>query len=320
MMIPSRMMWTVALPVMLWLSVSPAASAERQLTGTERFPVEEGARIVVDAADLNVRIRGADVADVEVLTELRISGIGENKAEAWIADRTPEFSSSTEELRLSVRAGTSGFLGIGHLTSRARVGLVLPGSVVPDITTTSGRIEIKGDFPAADPLRMRTFDGTMEMEGAAGSLEIRTTSGDAVIKVVRALGQFSARSASANISLDGGARYAAIDTASGQVTLTNLSGSVLVETSTGKVTLTWDRLDPDHSVTVRSSSGKVHLTIPAGVRPRGTLMTTTGTVRCSLPGEGDDTSTSYQLAGDGPLIDVETASSDIELTTGGSWD
>jgi DUF4097 and DUF4098 domain-containing protein YvlB len=137
--------------------------------------------------------------------------------------------------------------------------------------------------------------------------------------VVRALEQFSARTSSANISLDGGARSVAIDTASGQVTLSNLSGTALVETSTGKIALTWDRLDPQHSVTVRSSSGKVHLTVPEGVRPRGTLMTTTGTVRCTLPGEGDDTSTSYRLTGDGPLIEVETASSDIELTTGGRW-
>jgi hypothetical protein len=282
--------------------------------------VNDGERVVVDAADLNVTVRGAEVEDVGVRTELRISGVGEIKADGWIADRTPEVTTTDGELRVAAQSGTSSFMGIGHLTSRARLKVVLPTAVVPDITTTTGWIKIRGDFPLAAPLRLRTAEGSMHLIGATRSIEIRTASGDADVEVFRALDSLSARSSSGNVTLKGGARQVQVDTASGQVVLTNLAGSAQVETSTGKVQLHWDRLDPQHHVKVSSTSGRVQLTVPEGVIPRGTLITTTGKIQCDLPGAFNDSGDTFSLSGDGPLFEVETASAEIVLSSGSFWE
>jgi hypothetical protein len=303
----------------LVLSAMSLAAAERDFSSTERFPTVEGKRVLIDAASLNVRLRAADVQRAEVLTELRISGVGADRADGWITAHTPSFSDATNELRVEVELAKSGFLGIGHLTSRARLRVVVPFTVVPDLTTTGGAIQVGGDFPLASPLRLRTSGGDMDFRGAAGSLEIRTASGNAEVSLVRPLDGLFARSSSGKITLAGGARHVEVDTASGGVTLSNLSGSAVVETSTGKVNLHWDRLDPEHTVMVHSTSGKVQISVPAGVQPRGTLTTTTGTIRCDLPGTLNERGDTFHFAGDGPRFDVETASSEIEVALGSIW-
>jgi DUF4097 and DUF4098 domain-containing protein YvlB len=117
------------------------------------------------------------------------------------------------------------------------------------------------------------------------------------------------------VRLVGGAREARVDTASGKISLENLSGGVAISTSTGRITISWDRLDPGQTVRIRSSSGRVHLMIPAGVQPQGTLTTTTGTIRSEFPGLVSEDGSALNLQGDGPSFDVETASGDIQLTS-----
>jgi hypothetical protein len=121
------------------------------------------------------------------------------------------------------------------------------------------------------------------------------------------------------VNLAGGARDVRVDTASGRVSLQNLSGDSEVSTSTGKITLHWDRLEPQARVRVRSSSGRVQIVIPAGVRPQGTITTTTGSVRSEFPGEVIEGGMTLRLSGDGPTFDVETASSEIQLTISEVW-
>jgi DUF4097 and DUF4098 domain-containing protein YvlB len=307
----------------IWLIIlaAPLSAAERRSLTTERFPAAEGKRLVIDASDVDVLIRSADVADIEVTTDLSISGVGAAKAEQWIDTHTPSFTDSTNELLIAVQPGaTVGLLSIGRLTSRARLGILVPTCVVPDITTTDGRIEVRGDFPLAHPLRMRTSAGDIEATGAARSLEIRTSTGATKLVLMRAAERVFARTGSGSITLAGGAREVVVDTASGDISLENLSGSARVETSAGKVSLAWDRLEATHEVTVRSSSGKVHLRIPGGIQPRGTLATTTGTIESDLPGTFSSHGYSYELTGEGPVLDVETASTAITVVSATPWD
>lgn len=303
------------------LATGPVVAAERQSTNTDSFPVVEGKRIVIDAREVDVQVRTADVSDIELTTDLHISGVGANAADNWIRYHTPSTSDSTNELKITVGPSWKmGALSFGRLTARARLLLLVPTTVAPDITTTDGTIELRGDYPLADPLRLRTSTGDMNFIGAAASLEVHTASGNVDAVLMRSLENLFARTSSGHISLSGGARHVQVDTASGNVTLANLSGDTQVETSTGKVELRWDRLDSGRSVTARSSSGKVHLTIPNETRPQGTLATTTGTVRCDLPGNPVDQGATFQLSGDGPVLDVETASSEIVVSVAGSWD
>jgi len=311
---------TLILSFVVILSTSPAATAQKDLKLTESFKGTDGKKLQVDGADLEVRVRTADVDHIEAAILLHIRGTGDEKASRWIENHTPVFTDGDDELRIDVTPKKSGFLGVGWISSRARIALVVPGGVVPDVTTTSGGIQVRGDFPYAHPLRMRTSAGSMEMVGAARSLDIRTAEGDAQIEVFRPLENFFARTSSGDVRLVGGSREAHVDTASGKIWLENLSGNVEVSTSTGKITLSWDRMESGQTVRVRSSSGRVHLIVPEGVYPQGTLTTTTGNIRSELPGEVTEDGIALRLQGDGPTFDVETASAEIQLTIREVWD
>jgi hypothetical protein len=299
---------------------APVTAAQRNLARSERFPSGEAKRLEIDAANLEVRVRSADVDVIEADVLLHIGGTGSEKAERWIENHTPEFVDSQARLQIVVAPGESGFLGFGSLSARARLSVLAPSEIVPDITTTTGSIQIQGDFPNAGPLHLRTSTGDAEMIGAAASVDFRSSAGDVQLEVMRPLESFIASTASGDVSLTGGARQIRVDTASGRIWLRNLSGDAEVSSSTSKIDLRWDRLEATSAVRIRSSSGRVQLVVPAGVRPQGTLRTTTGSVRSEFPGEVIEGGMTLRLAGDGPTFDVETASGDIQLTAGGAWE
>jgi DUF4097 and DUF4098 domain-containing protein YvlB len=245
--------------------------------------------------------------------------VSEERASNWILEHTPSFNDGGSNLEVIARPGRQGFLWFGLLTARARLRLVVPPTVIPDITTTSGEVAVRGDFAKATPLRLRTATGQMEFVGATDSLDVRSASGDARIDVVRPLDSLFARTSSGDITLTGGAREVTVDTASGDVRLSNLSGPAEVTTSTGKIILRWDRLDPDMTVKVQSASGRIHLVLPEHVRPRGTLTTTGGTIRSDLPGTVNEAGDTVTLHGDGPTLRVETASGEITVGSSDDW-
>jgi DUF4097 and DUF4098 domain-containing protein YvlB len=299
---------------------TPASAAQKDVTRNESFPSSASKHILVDVADLDVRLRTADVNTIETEVLLHISGTSEDKAQRWIENHTPDFKDVEDRLQIVVDPGKSGFLWFGSLTARARLSLLAPYAIVPDITTTSGEVQIRGDFPNASPLFLRTSTGSVDMNGAAASVDFRSAAGDAHIRVVRPLEMLTARTSSGDVTLTGGAREVRVDTASGRISLQNLSGTTEASTSTGKITLIWDRLDPGARVRVRSSSGRVQMILPADVRPQGTLTTTTGSVRSEFPGEVVENGTTLRLSGDGPIFDVETASGEIQLLIGEIWE
>ena len=183
-MISSRLV-----PVLLALTVAlPSGSdaAQRELNQTERFPALPGKRVVVDAATLAIHVRSADIREVEATTELRISGVGEERASSWIERHTPTLEDTPQELAITARPGSDGFMWLGHLTARARIRLALPPYVTPDVTTSSGDISIRGDFPSAKVL-FRTATGQVELVGAAAEADVRSASGDADFDLVRPL-------------------------------------------------------------------------------------------------------------------------------------
>ena len=311
---------SVIVTAVFLLCIPPCSAAQKNLDQTERFPSVDGKIVEVVAADLDLRVRNADVNQIEASVSLHISGTGDEKGQRWIENHTPEFTDGDDRLRIIVNPGKSGFLGFGSLSAKARLALLVPGRVVPDLTTTSGSIEVRGDFPDARPLRLRTSSGNIGFVGAAVSLEVRSAGGDAEIEVMRPLESFFARTSSGEVRLIGGAREARVDTASGAIRLENLSGDVDVSTSNGKITLIWDRLDSGQNIRIRSSSGRVQLVVPGDINPQGTLRTTTGSVRSELPGEVTADGTTLLLQGDGPTFDVETASGEIQLTIRESWE
>jgi hypothetical protein len=273
---------------------------------------------VVDAATLNVSVRSADIADLDVSTELRIGGVSEERATDWVTRHTPTFADTPAALTVEAHPGADGFMWLGHLTARAMLWIAMPPFAVPDLTTSSGDISVRGDFPAAQIL-FRTATGQMELLGAAASVELHSASGDATLQLVRPLERLFARTASGDVSLTGGARSIQLDTASGDVRLEDLSGSADIQTSTGKVVLAWDRVEPDSVVKVKTSSGRVHLVLPDGQTARGQIKTTGGTIRSDLPGTVNEAGDTVLLQGEGPLLEVESASGDIYVGYTARW-
>ncbi len=310
----------VAIALMIFLGPVSATAAQKEHSFGKDFPSAEGKKLVVDVTDLNVKLWNSDVENIEARVELFIRGVGDEKGQRWIENHTPNFVDTEDELHILVEPAKSGFLGFGKLSARARIAIIATESVIPDITTSSGTIQVRGDFALARPLRLRTSAGSIDMVGAAESLDIRSAAGDAQIQVVRPLELLVASTSSGDVQVVGGAREAKVDTASGNIRLENLSGSVQASTSTGKMSISWDRMGPDDTIRIRSSSARVQLMLPQGVFPQGTLRTTTGSVRSEFPGEVEADGTTLRLTGDGPTFDVETASGEIILTYREVWD
>ncbi len=311
-----RHAWSVIAVAVLCCS---AEAAQKELSQSQRFPASPGKRVVVDAANVGVQVRSADIREVEVATELSIRGVSEERATSWVERHTPTLADSPDAVRVEVRPGADGFMWLGHLTARARIAVAMPPFAVPDLTTSSGDISVRGDFPTTQPVLLRTASGQVEMLGAATGVDARSASGDITVEVVRPLERLFARTASGDVTLEGGARQVEVDTASGDVRLSDLSGSVAVETSSGKIVLAWDRLEADSVVKVKTSSGRVQLVVPAGTTARGTIRTTDGTIRSDLPGVVSEAGDAILLEGSGPTLDVESASGDVVVGYSLEW-
>ena len=305
--------------LMLPFAVGPADAAVREFFGSDSFVVSDGGQVVVNVWDVDLFVRAADTPMVHCTTDLRIAGTGAEKADQWIAARVPKFTESDEGLSLSLDPGDEGFLGIGAFTRRRRLGLLIPHQVTPDLTTSSGEITLEGDFFNSDPLRLRTGSGSIDFDGAAKSLEIRTTSGKTTVRVVRPLNRLWVRTSSGSIRLTGGALEVEIETASGNVALSALSGSATVTSVGGTLDLEWDHLKPGAVVKVRSLKGDIIVTLPHSARPRGVLTTTSGVIKSEFPGEVNEKGDIVTLVGDGPQLEIETASGDILLKANRGW-
>ena len=106
----------------LCLSAGVVPAAQREHSGTETFAAPDGTRVVIDTATVDIRLRAADVTGIEVATELRISGVGEERAERFISSHIPTTEVTDGRITITVNPGRFGFLGLGTLTARARLG------------------------------------------------------------------------------------------------------------------------------------------------------------------------------------------------------
>ncbi len=316
--IPFVVFGTIACAVAL---STPAHAYERAVDRTLKYPAKAGEKVVIDAADVDVNVRAGDVKNVLVTSQLKISGVTISHALAWIKAHTPVVTDHNDVLTITIpHHHDGGFLGLGYLTGKARLGVILPTSLIPDITTRNGTIELWGDFPAADPLRLRSAKGKIHAVGAASSVDARSVSGNIRIETVRPLTSFFAQTASGDVTLTGGARKVHVDTASGNVWLNALSGPVDIVTSKGKITLRWDRVETADTIKVRTTSGDVRIILPDGTKPSGDLRTVKGKISTDVTATISPNGMSVTFTGPGPTLNVETASGTIELGEhGGGW-
>jgi hypothetical protein len=118
---PRILMKLTALPIILAAGAVSLHAAQKDLDRTDRFPAAEGKIVEVDAADLDLRVRAADVESIEANTMLHIGGTGDDKGQRWIDNHTPTFTDGDERLQIVVEPGKSGFLGFGDQLTRFHV-------------------------------------------------------------------------------------------------------------------------------------------------------------------------------------------------------
>lgn len=295
------------------LAAVSAIGAERSEVIAKVYPAQQGKVVLIDAGPLDLFVRSADITEIRLNVQLAAAAFKETQAVKWIEAHRPEVIDSHDSLRILTPEPKGINLFKGVVTSRARIEIVVPPFVLPDLTTSSGALQVEGEFASARPLRLRSSTGDIELTGWAPEVEMRTTNGDMRVRAPRAVEGLLARTASGEVFLTGGARRVRCDTSSGNVHLDGLLGPIGIATTSGNVTGRFDALGAKDEVRVSSSSGKVRLTLPPGSTPGGELTSARGEIRSVYPGEADPKGGRLRLAGSGPRIVITTTSGRVEL-------
>lgn len=295
------------------LTGTAAVAAERSEVISKSYPAPEGKSVLIDAGPLDLFVRSAEIGDIRLNVQLSAGAFKETQAVAWLEAHRPTVEDSETVLRLTAPEPHGLSLLKGVVVSKARVELVLPTQVRPDLSTSTGALQVEGEFALARPLRLRSSSGDMEFTGWAPELEVRSTSGDIRLRATRAFETLLARSASGEVILTGGARRVRCDTSTGAIRLDGLLGPVGIATPSGTVTARFDALGPSDEVRITTSSGKVRVTLPPGATPAGEITSAKGEIRSAYAGEADPKGGRLRFAGRGPTVVVTTTSGRVEI-------
>ena len=302
-----------ALCLLYLLAAWPLLAAESNETISRSFPAPAGKIVLIDAGPLDLFVRTSEIPDIRVKIELTAGAFAQKQAAKWVDAHRPTVEDGENILRITAPDPKGYKLLKGVIVSRARIELVLPPGVQPDLSTSSGDMKVEGEYPAGKPLRLRTSSGAVEFAGWAPQVEVRSTSGDMRLLASRALDHLLGRTASGELWLTGGARAVRCDSSSGDVYLEGLLGPIGITTTSGNLTARFDALAPSGELKVSSTSGKVRLTLPPGCEPGGEVTSAKAEIRSIYPGHADPKGGRLQLSGSGPKLQIATSSGRIEL-------
>lgn len=299
--------------VMLATAAASAGAAERTEEITRAFPAGAGKLVLIDAGPLDLSVRSAEITEVRLHISLAAGAFKEAQAAAWLNSHRPTIEDSETALKVVAPDPKGLNLFKGVIVTHARIEVVLPPSVKPDLSTSSGNLQVEGELAGGQPLRLRSATGDVQLQGWAPEVEARTTSGDLQIRAARALTRLLARTSSGSVQLIGGAHSVRCDTSTGDVRLAGLLGPAGIVTTSGGITASFDDLPQEAEVRVESSSGKVRVTLPPNAAPGGELSSARGEIRSAYPGASDPGKPHLALAGGGPKVFITTISGRIEL-------
>ena len=334
---------TLALPLAA-LSTEPALHREKS------FPAKPGGTVRVEAGFQDVLVTVRPGATVDVTVDVKVSGWGSSD-ESFIKSCEPEYSDSGDTIL--IRCKPSFNVTFGWRTTQAKIDVKMPAGMSIDASSGSGDCSVKGDtggFPVSlhagsgdvvlegacrtlkadtgsgnvkatlakdtDSADLHTGSGDIQVSGPVRDLAAETGSGDVCLDLKGGKAKVSLRSGSGDLSLKGGAGDLTAKSASGGITAEGLTGTALMKTNSGDILARWVEAPRGEKVSVRSSSGGVRLTFPAGTSLSGMLDTSSGDLQCEFPGtlKGRHQRT-FVLAGPQGSADlaVETSSGDIQV-------
>ncbi len=269
-------------------------------------------RIDLDLAEANIRALEKNPPIEKDGNRLRI---GYAKDPSLLRGVTIRFEIETPratEVRASTTSGGIRIDGIaGPANTTTNSGRTEISNVTAPISASveSGSVIIRN---AGNSIVVRSQSGGVQLEGIRGSVELHTTSGRQEISTVA--GSLRASTNSGSIHIDDAKAGVVARNGSGSITALRAGGSVHAETGSGEI-----RIEQVNPAPIRAiaRSGAIHVQLAAGGGYLLDALSHSGKI--SAPAgvapqiARDGHSLKAQLGTGGPLVDLDTRSSRIEI-------
>jgi DUF4097 and DUF4098 domain-containing protein YvlB len=178
------------------------------------------------------------------------------------------------------------------------------------LDATSGDVEL---IAVGGAVRIQTTSGDVTLTDVKGRVVVGATSGEVMGSGLTGGGELIAMSGDIEITSSRGAF--SVTNASGDVTFDRHDGPLTVKTSSGDVIALVTRLAGE-GCRLDASSGSVTLEVPQGTACRLALSTGSGAIHARLPLDIQEVRRNRLaglVRGGGPLVEITTASGDIDL-------
>jgi DUF4097 and DUF4098 domain-containing protein YvlB len=140
------------------------------------------------------------------------------------------------------------------------------------IGTQSASVKLEGRLGV---VRVTTMSGSVEVEDGE-ELDVRTMSGNIDVATCRGRCRLNAISGTVRV---GDTDQVHASTVSGSIKLSRVAGDVRARSVSGTIEM---QVSGDSPIAVKTVSGKVRISLPAGTEPQ-TIFKTRGSVRCDFP-------------------------------------
>ena len=174
---------------------------------------------------------------------------------------------------------------------------------------------VLGDINS-ETFKFVTFSGDIDVNTLISEdSDISSSSGDIHIKDGK-INKMKLKTFSGSITGENtGAKDTNVDTSSGKVFVTGLAGKLTVQSFSGDAEAGF--VSNPNDIFVKSSSGKVKLTLPPDASFRLDAHSSSGRIKCDFPvqmsGNGDDNSISGTVGSDEGKVNIETFSGSIDI-------
>jgi len=185
-----------------------------------------------------------------------------------------------------------------------------------DVQTGSGSITIAECEGKVDA---DTGSGSVRLQKIAGDASVHTASGK--IRVTSIQGDLEAKTDSGTITVRGSEGAVDLQTSSGRISaeLQNLVGKANFRTSSGSVNI--KLLEGAAPITARTHSGSITASFPVEFSGNLDAQSVSGSIRCEFPIVAEAKVKGHLKGkigqGEGPLLDLQTASGRIDITAQG---
>ncbi|HEY5551987.1 MAG TPA: DUF4097 family beta strand repeat-containing protein [Opitutaceae bacterium] len=179
------------------LATALVAGAEIDRSIEKSFPMEPGAKVLVDISGGSISVKVGDAGRIVLKVEQIVKVSTEAEADAVLADYdiTAEADGDTVKfITESKRKGWS-WSDMGRSKLRQKVYLIVPADTHLNLDTSGGSIGIDGEISGT--VRADTSGGSINVDGGTGDMNLDTSGGS--ITVGRALGKLRADTSGGSI-------------------------------------------------------------------------------------------------------------------------